>query len=597
MEQSWLGLPEMETIPKSAQGSFRALGAEVRRTGWIVVSNREAEEQGHPSVRIDSHPPRVLPHGAEGSWRMEGAFELDPGRGGLLHVRHFRGLAHAFQEVRRQFLLNTVRGGPFRWTPSSSLPRVPLRGIRLSSESWRSAELRSRLDHLSALGFNAVVLDAVPIPRIGPELRDENHAADWERPLAELVYELNREGWWSMVLFPIELDLGLAPGGAEPPLEAPLCRQAPANRRRMLHRFETLIRHLCEARAIGFSITDWRRCACAQCRVVPFDEEAAYYLRAYSAVLKRFAPESEMWVVPDTLAWGLLQEIRSEIPVTAHFMIPPFLEERTAPAAETPQPEEGLLLELAASPGGDWFEPDRYQGLATEWDQEMPPRLLVANLPDTPWLPARLAPLTELAFRRSIPGGGEEQITYHLALRTEEWPDWHFWRDRNRAIAGLFASLGAAFPSPPSSSGPGAGPPIPGRWMEHVETLCRGSRMNGQSHSPWGLSLPEALQKGAVRWRAESQVREVLFVLARIEPESPLDWELLRKLGTLSEKITSVLEDAFLVESLDSAECRSLENLRDYLSILLCEPGRQSVWQACKLPEMDVWSWYPGGAA
>ncbi len=121
--------------------------------------------------------------------------------------------------------------------------------------------------------------------------------------------------------------------------------------------------------------------------------------------------------------------------------------------------------------------------------------------------------------------------------------------------------------------------------------------MNGQSHSPWGLSLPEALQKGAVRWRAESQVREVLFVLARIEPESPLDWELLRKLGTLSEKITSVLEDAFLVESLDSAECRSLENLRDYLSILLCEPGRQSVWQACKLPEMDVWSWYPGGAA
>lgn len=597
MEQSCLGLPRVETVPRSAQGSYRALEAEVRRAGWQVVGNFEAEEWKQPSARIEPHLPRMAPYGAEGTLRVEGAFELEPGPNRVLRVRHHRGLSHAFQEVRRQFLLNTVRGGTFRWTAMTAVPRVPLRAVRFSPDSWRSPEFRARLDHLSALGFNAVAVDAIPIPRISPDLRDEAHAAEWERPLAELIRELNREGWWTLVFLPIELDLGLAPGCAETHFGAPLCRQVPANRRRMLHRFETVVRHLCEARAIGFAITDWRRCACPQCRVVPFEEEAAYYLRAYSAVLKRFAPETEMWVAPDSLSWGLLQEIRAEIPITARFLVSSCAEGRSAPRMETPQPEEGVQIDLVTSSGEDWFEIDRYRCLAAEWDQEMPPCLLVANLPDSPWLPARLAPLTQLAFRRLAPEGGEEQIVFQLALSTDEWPDWRVWRDRNRAIAGLFATFGGDSSVRPYSPESGLAPGIPVRWMEHVETLSRGTRMNGQSHSPWGLSLPEALQKGAVRWRAESRVREVLADLGGIVPEAPLEWELLRRLGFLSERMASVLEDPLLVESLDSAERRSLENLRDYLSVLLSEPGHGRVWRPVDLPELVVWGWSPGGGA
>jgi hypothetical protein len=574
MVQPSIGLPSIDSISKSAHPAFLRLEAEIRRAEWEILPNSAALEKGLPSIWVEESISCPIP--PEGTFPPVSFFELLPGPLGQIRIHHFRCLPMALEELRRQFMeVAHLRGGP-GWRAVRFTSRVPLRGVRLPPEAWLSPDLQYPLEFLSSLGHNALLLDALDLPATTSSLFDENHAAEWERPLNTLLDRLHRREWWTMVVLPIQLDLGL-PGSAGNELrERPLCRQVPENRRRMLHRFESLVRRLHPASAIGFVVSNWLRCECPLCQRVSFEEEAAYYLRAFNAVLNRYARETELWAIPDLESWGLLQEIRSEIPIETSLMLAerpeiPWQEDATRMGNDPLEREEGVMADLSSGPGGECLDLERMDRLSQAWEEEGPPRLLVAKLGE-PWTcPPALAGLFSAAWRIEAADGYAEELVYRLTLPVEEWPRWQAWKERTQSLVNLVAR------------DPGGGPsPI-------AEELCHMPERLESTYVPLTMRLEESLKQCARRWLAEKQVRPVVERVLSLPETAPPSSGLIEGVLGVLEDLQHLFDHRAITAALDISELRSLEDLRDYLALFLSESSRRKVWRRIDLPDLSVW--------
>jgi hypothetical protein len=523
-------------------------------------------------------------------------------------IRHGKGLPMALDEIGRQFISMVASGKELSWQSARFLPLVPLRAARLSPSGWCCEDLDDITESLSSYGFNALLLDALEFPVTSPLLRDEAHLNQWERRLGPQVERLTRHGWWIMIVLPIQLDLGL-PGKPAPEYrEPPLCLQSPESRRRMLHRIETIVRALPSADAVGFVLTDWLRCSCPSCQRVPFEEEAAYLLRAYSAVMNRYARSHEMWVLPDAITWSLLQEIQSGIPPTVRVLAPvssatptdPALGRTELPATVEPTPiEDGFFVDLAADPSFSRFSTTEFRQIASKWEELGIPRLASAGLGDHEHWPAGLAGFFDLVWSVEGRGFNKERLLYQLLLPQDEWRRWKDWRDRNQALGEIMDHLTGR-----ASDFLGTGStPAPVRPLErHLAGLL--ARANGLFHLNGigekgvfpRLHLPSTLRRSAQRWWTEERLRPLFARIAGLGEESTFGPSFTREIIQIAEYLDGLLTKDPPCACLADFERSSLEDLAAGLSLTLSEqPARESGNQL-SLPDLSLWQpLFPNG--
>lgn len=445
--------------------------------------------------------------------------------------------------------------------------RIQLRGIRLPPQLWNSNDLPLRAEFLKSWGFNALILDAIDQPLIEPFHQDEDRPASWEKSLAEVSERLQSLGWWVMGVVPVQLDLG-PQGPRNSELVEPIpCRQSPLHRRRILHRFESILKGMRGLEAIGIAVCEWPRCQCTSCKRITFEEEAAYYLRAFSAVMKRYASGLEFWVLPDSSSFGLLQEIRAEVPSGARFLVGPQDPEQKGGLLPL-QTEEGLVLDLSIPSWYEWLDTSKHSGLLLDWEQEDEPRLLAAEVGNTSRFPVGLASLMYLAWRTHTGGPFPEAWLYRLLLPEDQWGEWMKWKNLNLLTRKRIHDHGLRMDSVP------------------IE-LAKKNR--GDGDSPFRPDLPTALRKTHERLDLEDCIRPLLKTISDLPEGVPIDSSRMPELMEFLSTLSDLTVDDSKRTVLDAFELRILENLRDRISLLLSESRAGSVWTTADIPDLNTW--------
>jgi hypothetical protein len=446
-------------------------------------------------------------------------------------------------------------------------PRTSLRGIRMPPLLWQSDDLPQRLEFLASWGFNAILLDAFNLPLIDPFHRDEDHPASWEENLAIIAERLQNQGWWVMAVVPVQLDLGYQ-NHSKSELDEPIpCRQAPLHRRRILHRFESILKGVRGLHAMGIAVSAWPRCRCGSCERVTFEEEAAYYLRAFSAVMKRYARDLEFWVLPDSPSFNLLQEIRAGVPSSARFLVEP--QEPGHKGSLLPaQTEEGMILDLSTPSRYEWLDTHTFDELLRDWEQENEPRLLAAEVGGSSRFPLGLVSFMRLAWQTRMGGPLPEALLYRLVLHDEPWRDWRKWRDLNLATMKRVQERHL-----PASSTNSRSEEIP------LEIIC-------PSIQP---GLAAALRRTHQRLDLEDRIKPLLEFVVEIPEGVPIDSHLLSKMVEVQSILTDLAEDPAVHQILEVLELRVLENLRDRIGLLVSEGRAGTTWKMAGVPDLNLW--------
>jgi len=446
-------------------------------------------------------------------------------------------------------------------------PSGRLRGVRLPPPLWNSEDLPQRVDFLASWGFNAILLDAFDLPRLDPFHKDEDQPAPWEKRLAAVSEWLHGLGWWVMAVVPVQLDLGIQ-FPRNPDLDEPIpCRLAPLHRRRILHRFESILRSMQGLNAIGIAVSEWPRCQCSSCQHVTFEEESAYYLRAFSAVMKRYARDLEFWVLPDPPSFSLLQEIRAEVPSGARFLVGPQDPEQKGGLLPS-QTEEGLILDLSIPSRYEWLDTDQHKQILLDWEQEDEPCLLVAEVGNAPRFPLGLASFMRLVWRKQTGEPLPEVWLYRLVLPEEQWKDWRKWKDLN-----LYTHK---------------------RIHEHelpadINSIIFKEMPDGTGKPSFQPDLTTALWKSHQRLDLEDRVRPLLRSVTSIPEGVPLESHLLSRMIDIHSGLTELAGDDTVRKTLEVLELRVLENLRDRIGLLLSESRAGAIWRKSDIPDLGVW--------
>ncbi len=445
--------------------------------------------------------------------------------------------------------------------------RIQLRGIRLPPQLWNSSDLLQRSEFLRSWGFNALILDVVDLPLVEPFHQDEDRPAHWEEKIAEVAEELQNLGWWVMAVLPVQLDLGNQNPGKPLVDESIPCRQAPLHRRRILHRFETILKGMRGLDALGIAVNEWPRCRCATCTRITFEEESAYYLRAFNAVMKRYAKDLEFWILPDSPSFSLLQEIRAEVPSTARFLVGPQDPEQKGGLVSS-QAEEGLAIDLSISTRYEWLNTDLYNEILLNWEQEAEPRLLVAEADNSPRFCLNLASFMRLAWQTRAGGTLPEAWLYRLVLPEAQWKDWRKWRELNLLTLARIQRTGK---------------------VSQPLDIDAGKTIGGSGYSPFQPDLPDTLYRTHVRLDLEDRIRPLLAIVYGLPEGIPLDWHQIPELTKVLITLSDLLQEEWVRSNLEIFELRTLENLHDRISLLLSESRAGSVWRRADVPDLITW--------
>jgi hypothetical protein len=446
-------------------------------------------------------------------------------------------------------------------------PRTTLRGIRMPPLLWQSDDLPQRLEFLASWGFNAILLDALNLPLIDPFHRDEDHPASWEENLANIAERLQNQGWWVMAVVPVQLDLGRQDHvmtGLDEPIP---CRQAPLHRRRILHRFESILKGLRGLHAMGIAVSEWPRCRCGSCERVTFEEEAAYYLRAFSAVMKRYARDLEFWVLPDSPSFGLLQEIRAEVPSNARFLVEPQESGQKGSLMPT-QTEEGMILNFSIPSRYECLDTHTFDELLRDWEQENEPRLLAAEVGGASRFPLGLVSFMRLAWQTRMGGPLPEALLYRLVLHDEQSRDWRKWRDLNLVTIKR----------------------VHERHLSALRNTSMSEELLLVTESPSiQPDLVSAIRKTHQRLDLEDRMRPLLKYVAEIPEGVPIDSHLLSKVVEVQSILTDLADDPVVPQILEVLELRALENLRDRINLLVSEGRAGATWRMADVPDLNLW--------
>ncbi len=446
-------------------------------------------------------------------------------------------------------------------------PRTDLRGIRLPPSQWKADDFSQRIELLASWGFNAVLLDAFDLPLVEPFHKDEDHPASWEAMLAEVAEQLHGQGWWTMAVVPVQLDLG-RPDSSGKGLDEPIpCRQTPLHRRRILHRFESILKNMRGFHAIGIAVSEWPRCQCEACRRVTFEEESAYYLRAFSAVMKRYARDHEFWALPDAPSFSLLQEIRAEVPSSARFLVEPQdpeLKSGLLPA----QSEEGMILDMSIPHQHEWLDTHQFAGLLHDWEQESEPRLLVAEMGNTSQFPLSLVSFLRLAWQTSAGGVLPEALLYRLTLPKEQWKEWQEWKGYNLGTKKRIRDH------------------TPLSTRKTAETKAAPLGPGASSFQP---DLASTLRNTHQRLDLEERISPLLKRVLEIPEGIPLESQCLVMMAEIQAELTDLAGDEMARKILEEVELRALENLRDKISLLLSETRAGTTWSVADVPDLHLW--------
>lgn len=452
---------------------------------------------------------------------------------------------------------------PAQPPPAAGLePRSLQRGVRLGEDLWGSEDLTEHLELFASLGVNTVALDAVRSPYTLESVGEEDAPGEWIERIEPRIRRIHGRGMSPILNLPIQLDLhpsDTAPIGRTQEL---FCRMRPSGKRLTIHRFENLIRLIPPVSGVGFVISNWGRCRCDLCEAASFEEEAAYYLRAFTAVLQRHAPGTEVWAFPDEVSIAGLREIQSQIPPDTRFVVP-----YGAPCAEDREgsgDEEGEVFSLSRRIDSDLFLWKRIQETIDRWENDRTPRAVFADLHAVSWIPLNIVSLLPLFFRSVHPEVDLEEWAYRRMLPESEWTNWKEWRDRVKTVS---ASL-------TSSEGPGI---QPFQWR----AVGEGSE---QPHP--ALNLPRALDRAARRIQTDARLDEIEGELNRIPPGERIQGQLAQTIQNLIGSIRMLLH-SLPDPLLEDCERHALENLADSLNLLLSDGGGRLRWNREELPDLN----------
>jgi len=563
MAQSLFGLPDIREIPHLDRLAYRRLASEIRRCGWEVAPTQPVGTNGCPRLTIE----RFGSHHSSGT---NTGFKVEPGLGQGITIRHSGCLSVALEEIRRQFIAVESLKIQDHWEKVSWVPRVGLRGIRFYLPLGKGRDRQiPELDYLQSLGFNAALVDALEQPIVGTLVSDETKPAEWEESLRWTLDRLGRQGWWRLPLFPIQMDLA---GPRELPektqhLERPLCRQRVSNRSRLIQRFEAMIRRLPKTEAVGFTATGWSRCGCPLCEDTPFEEEAAYYLRAYLAVLKRYAPDTELWFLPDSSLWESFQEIRSQVPASVRF-----LRADTAPAlaaTERIQPEAGELVLFEQKGGSSWLNLEDFQALPRIWDESGIPQLVCLSWDKDGRLPVDLGGFMAAAW--AIEAGRNDyadEAAYRVVLPPDQWKNWRHWKRKSEEVGSLFTS--------------GNDP----AWShEPLDVEI--------APPPGGANLIDALSMGLSRWNSERQIIPLANEIWEIPDRVPITPGIRKQLLLAVDQLGNLLADSSFLSGFETDEVSLIQDLNQSLSLVVSESSKRKVWRREDLPSHWIEPQFP----
>lgn len=594
MKQSVFGLPPFATIPKSASPAYRRLMTTLRGAGWNVLPTPEARVLGYPFLDLEHAHFPTEPWGEEGESSDAFELKLTPGEGVLL--RYDRSLSLGLEEIRRQFVAVHVERVQEHLRPMRWRPKVPLRAVRIDREACLRKSIFYDLEKYAGFGINAVLIDALDPPSTNGALADESRSAGWESRLRHTLEGLGKRALWRMPVLPFELDLASERPGKDKALESPLCRQGPRGRRRLLHRFESLIRLFPQVEAVGLTVADWDRCPCDLCRKISFQEEVAYYLRGYFAVLKRYAPETALWILPDENSWEALQEVGPQVPEGVRWLYVSESEQSAIERMEWGRAADGIQFALHSGMRGGFLDTTVFRRLDSAIGTEREPQLAVA-MGDFSGVP----PVQFAAFLRSIwEIDGEtqdlEEWLYRLALPSTEWRNWKSWKADNELLKRCWTAPprnGEGRMSAPTNGAqrPRNGQPV--RDSQKIDGPFLRSRVaevaqrNGRT--PYALSpgphLIHDLVASANRWLAESEIASILSRLDAMPEAAPIDGKLTGMIADLRDGLNEFLESSYRLQ-FEIEELRGLESLRDHLALLLGKERRREIWNKNDLPEL-----------
>jgi hypothetical protein len=283
--------------------------------------------------------------------------------------------------------------------------------------------------------------------------------------------------------------------------------------------------------------------------------------------MKRYAKDLEFWILPDPQSFALLQEIRSEVPSSARFLVGP--QDPGQMGGLLPaQTEEGLILDLSTPSRYEWLDTHQFTGLLREWELENEPRLLAAEVGVNSHLPLSLAAFMRLAWQTQAGGQLPEALIYRLVLPTAQWEGWRAWRDLNQGVARRIHER------TPLTSG-----------LDQTVQSVPG--IAGQASFEPSLAL--ALRRTLERLDLEDLLRPLLRRVTAIPEGIPLEAHHLGELVEIQSALADLAEDPLARETLEALELRAMENLRDRISLLLSEARAGVVWSAADVPDLRVW--------
>lgn len=581
MKQAAIGIPDPALITRRAQGAYRWLLAQLEKNGTQVLSHAEAQRAGAPRFDLQAadNGDGFSADGNPDDYRIE----IQPGR--LILNARGKGIRAGLGEITSHILRQAHHPDTDVHSAVSSVSRCRHWALRCSPENWEMENFQARLDFLASLGFDTICLDGFQFSSSLNLLRDEQQAGGWEVQAQSLLNRLEQDGWFTVLVLPVQLDMGMPRGGQARPSWTPPCRMIPEQRRRMLHRFEAILSSLHSFDAIGIAVNDWPRCDCPVCEKSSFEEEAAYYLRAFTAVMKRHAPGCECWILPDGASWNLLQEIRTEFPDAVKVLVP-FIQDPDEPAEfEGHQPEAGLQIDLSHPGKLEWLDPLAFETLRLDWDQEGPPGLLLVSLGEVERFPLQLLSLLRLLWEREDEGSSFEDFLFRLSLPLDQWWELPAWKSINQEIgqaihkgSGADSSLQSIFSDLPA--------------LHQVEASFDGKQpsvsLNGQRQA-FLPDLYESLLCSLQRLQMDHILDPIIHQILSLPEGRPLESRDYKDTVGLVIALSDFLSHPLLENCYEKHEQRVLENLRDSLSLLVSEIRNRRVWDHGAVPDLDQW--------
>ncbi|MCA9411870.1 MAG: hypothetical protein KC944_11720 [Candidatus Omnitrophica bacterium] len=449
------------------------------------------------------------------------------------------------------------------WEPFRLERRITVGGLRIGPELWNSEDFRERLALLSSLGIDSLALDIVHSPNTYESVEEETQRGEWLEAIVPKIERVQALGISPILNFPIQLDLSPSDtkGGG------PFCRQEPSGRRQIIHRFENLIQAIPEIGGVGFVITDWGRCRCNLCQEISFEEEAAYYLRAFAAVLQRHRPGLSRWAFPDEISQQGLLEIQSQIPPDTKMVAPH--RHRASMVWRIGEDrgrgdEDGEVYSLDSRLDGDFFRSDRVFELLDRWENLSPPHSFFGDLHGCSQIPVNTLSLIPLFWTGDFPGRDWEKWILRRMLPLEERESWEYWRETNQRMLDSVTR--------PSAS------------LQNLHPGLLTVKSSDQK-STRQFDLPQSLSSVANRLRLDEELKSIEESLGRIPEGERIHGELAYDMQGIAGRVYSLLHPQQPLE-LEASERRCLESLSDYLNLLLSDGRNRMVWSADQLPSL-----------